>query len=271
MKFIVIPIQCDFFIRPLRGGGEFPPTIFEISIRFYIAAKVGYNTINVQADRLFGYGIQFTAVSGVEEIAVKDVLSVDDPKGQAELGDAADQIWLWDTSAMNWKRYFFRSSRGKVTGWCKEGETTVTTDTMKNGDGFFFRRSSAAVGNVTISGALKAVDATPITLTADRLHFVCNPWPTEISIVDFYNNSIIANPKGQAELGDAADQIWLWDTSTMNWKRYFFRSSRGNVTGWCKDGETVVTSDKIGVGQGFFFRRSSAADSTITWEKPSGI
>ena len=98
---------------------------------------------------MFGYGIQFTAVSGVEEIAVKDVLSVDDPKGQAELGDAADQIWLWDTSTMNWKRYFFRSSRGKVTGWCKDGETVVTADKIGVGQGFFFRRSSAADSTIT--------------------------------------------------------------------------------------------------------------------------
>ena len=40
-----------FLIKPLGGGGGFPPTIFEISVRFYIAAKVGYAQQTANATR----------------------------------------------------------------------------------------------------------------------------------------------------------------------------------------------------------------------------
>ena len=232
---------------------------------------VGYNTINIPANRLCAIGIQFTEVSGLTEIPVKDVFTVDQPKGAAGLSDPADQIWLWDTTAMNWKRYFYSSGRGsKVTGWCNEEDNTkITTDTMKNGDGCFFRRSSTAQGNLTISGALKPTSANPVILTANRLHFVCNPWPVEINIADFA--TLIDAPKGAAGLSDPADQIWLWDTTAMNWKRYFYSSGRGSkITGWCNEEDnTKVTEDKIGVGQGFFLRRSSTANGNLTFVKPT--
>ena len=81
------------------------------------------------------------------EIPVKDVFTVDQPKGAAGLSDPADQIWLWDTTAMNWKRYFYSSGRGsKVTGWCNEEDNTKIT---KLG---FYEESEALTPEYYISG-----------------------------------------------------------------------------------------------------------------------
>ena len=111
---------------------------------------VGYNTINVQANRLFGYGVQFTEVSGLEEIPVKDIISVDVPKGANTIGDTADQIWLYDTTAMDWKKFFYRTQRTTVYGWCDETGTVVTdADVIPVGCGFFFKRASSADGNLS--------------------------------------------------------------------------------------------------------------------------
>ena len=232
---------------------------------------VGYNTIAVPAARLYAVAVQFTEVSGITEMPVKDVLSVDNPQGAAGLSDPADQIWLWNTTGMKWQRYFYSSGRGsKVTGWCNEEDNTkITEDVIKNGDGFFFQRSSAAAGNLTLSGALKGTSADPIVLTASRLHFLCNPWPIAVKISDFA--TMIDNPQGAAGLSDPADQVWLWDTTGMKWKRYFYSSGRGSkVTGWCNEEDnTKVTEDEIGVGQGFFLQRSSAANGTLTFVKPT--
>ena len=234
---------------------------------------VGYSTISVPKSRLYAYGVQFTEVSGLEEIPVKDVLSVNDPKGAAALAGNADQIWLWNSSEIKWQRYFYSSGRGsKVTGWCNEEDNAkITSDTMKNGDAFFFQRSNMADGNITLSGAIKAVDANPVSLAASRLHFVCNPWPVEISIKDFA--SMIDDPKGAAGLAANADQIWLWDSDNIKWQRYFYSSGRGSkVTGWCaEEDNTKITEAKIGVGQGIFLQRSNMADGTLTWIKPAGL
>lgn len=202
------------------------------------------------------------------ELKIKDLLSVDDPQGTSYLDDAADQIWVWDTTRMTWKRYYYNSFRGTPVGWCREEESEETEDTIKNGDGFFFRRSGNADGNITISGALKTTSTAPVALTADRLHFICNPWPVEIGVNEFYTKELIDDPQGVNELDDAADQIWMWNTSKMNWDRYYFNAFRGTPVGWCKEGESEPTNAKIGVGQGFFFRRSGNGDATLTWKKP---
>lgn len=210
-------------------------------------------------------------MSGLREIPVKDVLTVDVPKGASKFGDTADQIWLYNTTTMDWVKYYYKSGRSGAVGWVNAAVdgNTETTDTMKNGDGFFFRRSGAAVGNITISGALKATDADPISLTANRLHFVCNPWP-----VSFKINSIgIDVPKGASKFGDTADQVWLYDTTTMDWVKYYYKSGRSGAVGWVNaavDGATP-TEDSIGVGQGFFLRRSGAAAGNLIWVKPAGL
>ena len=179
---------------------------------------------------------------------------MDDPRGASAIGGPADQIWVWNSAEIKWQRYFYSSGRGsKVTGWCNEEDNTkVTSDTVKNGDAFFFQRSNMAAGNITLSGAIKTKNADPVALTASRLHFVCNPWPVEIGIKDF--STMIDDPKGASAIGGPADQIWMWDTANIKWQRYFYSSGRGSkVTGWCaEEDNTKITEAKIGVGQGVF-------------------
>lgn len=242
---------------------------------------VGYSSVAVPANRLYVQGVQFTEVSGLEEIPVKDVLSVDTPVSSTGFGDSADQIWMWNATTMNWVRYYYkhtgRGSSKKTVGWVNEtiDGTEETTDTMKNGDAFFFRRASSADGNVTISGAIKATNADPVALTANRLHFVCNPWPVSIKIASL--GQMVADPVSSTGFGDSADQIWLWDATAMNWVRYYYkhigRGSSKKVVGWVNetvDG-TEETPDEIGVSRGFFFRRASSAGGTLTWVKPDGL
>ena len=90
--------------------------------------------------------VQFENVAG-GEIAVKDLVAVGTSAGGNSLSDGADQIWRWDTDAAGWTKYFYRSVRGVVTGWCKSGETVATTDTIPVGEGFFFRRGTGSASD----------------------------------------------------------------------------------------------------------------------------
>ena len=242
---------------------------------------VGYNTIAVPANRLYAQGVQFTDVSGIDEIPVKDVLTVDNPVSATGFGDSADQIWLYNTSTMSWVKYYYkhtgRGSSKKVVGWVNQAVDGAeeTTDTMKNGDAFFFRRAIGSGCNITLSGAIKATNADPVTLTANRLHFVCNPWPVSIKIASIAN--MISAPVSATGFGDSADQIWLYNTSTMGWEKYYYkhtgRGSSKKVIGWVKDSVdgTEETTDEIDVGRGFFFRRAIGSGATLTWVKPAGL
>ena len=69
-----------------------------------------------------------------------------DPVATGDI-DGADQIWLWDTAASAWTKYYFYMvprTRPAVTYWVKEGSTDETTDTIPVGKGIFFKRSSGA-------------------------------------------------------------------------------------------------------------------------------
>jgi hypothetical protein len=77
------------------------------------------------------------------EVAVKDLLAVADPVGANAAGTTADEIWVWDVANTAWKKYFYRVQRGTVYGWCKEGETAETAETIPVGACFFFKRTGA--------------------------------------------------------------------------------------------------------------------------------
>lgn len=71
-------------------------------------------------------------------------------------------------------------------------------------------------------------------------------------------------PVGAASTGD---QIWVWDTTSATWTKYFYRvSARSGATKtWCKLGETAETTDTIAPGTTFFFLRdSNGAATTLT-------
>lgn len=58
---------------------------------------------------------------------------------------AADQIWRWNTAENHWDKYFHYYDKNfkDNEGWCKEGETTPTKESIPAGEGFFFRRSTS--------------------------------------------------------------------------------------------------------------------------------
>ena len=216
----------------------------------------------VSAGQYVPLGAQFENASG-GAIAVKDAVKVGEPIGFANIG-GADQIWIWNTSSSTWTKYFYFSSRGQ-TRWVKDGATGVeTTDTIPAGTTFFFLRSGGATGSTTLTlagGVKDLAGSSSFSVTAGQLAFVSNPWPMTIEIKDFYQYVTSGNPVGFANIG-GADQIWLWDTPTSTWIKYFYFSSRGQ-TRWVKEGATgVETTDTIPVGKGIFFQRSGGASAT---------
>ena len=87
----------------------------------------------------------------------------------------------------------------------------------------------------------------------------------------------VDNPVSGTSFGDTADQIWLYNTSTMSWVKYYYkhtgRGSSKKVVGWVKDSVDGAeeTTDEIDVGRGFFFRRAIGSGATLTWTKPAGL
>ena len=236
---------------------------------FYrISDVVGYNTVEAPAAGSYkALSVAFDNVGENVTFPIAELLTVANPKGGAAFGVAADQIWLWDTLANDWVKYYYRAFGTTVTGWCKAGTTVATTDTIGIGETFFFRRGGGgAATTITLSGQVKEFTASAqyAAPAAGSYKFIGYPWPTELPIAGF--EKFQGAPKGGAAFGVAADQIWLWDTLANDWVKYYYRAFGTTVTGWCKAGTTVVTTDTIPAGQGFFFRRAGGGSAdTITF------
>ena len=235
---------------------------------------VGYKQITVNAGTMVGMGVQFNDTATENSIAVKDLISIPeaDQKGAPSFGGTADQIWAWDVSNTAWKKYYFRKQGTRVFGWCKQGQTAVTEDTLANGDGFFFVRPTGSGTTVTLNGAVNLVDPTvPINVAAGTMTFMTYPWPQSYAIANFADNIPVADQKGAPSFGGTADQIWMWDDANTAWVKYYFRKQGTRVFGWCKQGQTAVTEDTIDPGACFFFVRPTGTGTTITFTKPAGL
>ena len=182
---------------------------------------------------------------------------------------AGDSIWRWDSANSDWVKYYYRKlGTQPAVGWCLNGTTTVTTDTIPCGETFFFRRGTAGtVTTLTLSGAVKEFSAKPsYSVAPGHYCFMGYPWPVEIDIATFtkYQGSPVGGASANVTAGDS---IWLWDTGSNDWVKYYYRKlGTQAAVGWCKNGTTTVTTDKIPAGEGFFFRRGTAGTTdTITF------
>ena len=209
---------------------------------------------------------QFENVSG-GAIAVKDAVKVGEPAANASMG-GADQIWIWNTATSAWTKYFYYAKpRSSDKYWVKEGVTgSETTDTIPAGTTFFFLRSAGATGSttLTLAGGVKDLKgSSSFSVTKNQLAFVANPWPMPIVIKDFNNYITSGDAAANASMG-GADQIWLWDTPTSTWTKYFYYAKpRSSDKYWVKEGVTgSETTDTIPVGKGIFFQRSAGASAS---------
>ena len=171
------------------------------------------------------------------------------------------------------KYYYRKVGTAAAVGWCKLGETVVTTDTVSNGDTvFFYRGSGASATTLTTAGGVLPISASQSYSTGagGKFKFMAYPWPVSMSIANF--DTYQGAPRGAASGGlGTPDKIWLWDSAAGDWVKYYYRKvGTAAAVGWCKLGETVVTTDTVPAGEGFFFYRGSGASvDTITFAPPS--
>ncbi|MBR4652044.1 MAG: hypothetical protein IKO72_01675 [Kiritimatiellae bacterium] len=243
---------------------------------------VGYASLNVSAGQIIGLGIQFNDTATENTIAVKDLVTVDVPAGANALGDTADQIWKWENNA--WTKYFYRKRGATTYGWVKYDSSASTqpsvetSDTLGNGESVFFKRATGAGGaSLTLAGAVNLQAATVSTdVAAGQIVQLANPWPTVFPVVNIADCIPAADQAGANALGDTADQIWVWENNA--WTKYFYRKRGATTYGWVKydsaasSQPTTPTTDTIGIGQGFFFKRATGAGgTTVTFTKPASF
>ena len=229
---------------------------------------MGYNTINgVGPSKLVALTVQFENVAG-NDIAVTDLVTSSSPTMNASFA-SADQIWRWDSATDAWRQYYNskKNTMSKtVDGWCLKGDKTNTTDRVGVGETFFFVNHAKTDVSLTLAGGVKAFNAEPAySVGPSKLVFMGNPWPMEMEIYGFETKC--SSPASNASFA-SADQIWRWDSATDAWRQYY--NSKKNtmsktVDGWCLKGDKTNTTDRVSVGEGFFFVNHAKVDQTITF------
>ena len=226
---------------------------------------VGYQTQEVTKGKYHAFAVQFKDVSKANaEIAIQDLFTSSNPQGGTRVAGTVDQIHLWD--GMGWVKYYFDST---LKQWVKDGETDPTKETVKNGDTFFFLRSTKGKtgDTISLSGEVNVVQASQdVEVTKGKYHFISYPWPVQFAVNDFLAAS--TNPQGGTRVAGTVDQVHRWDG--MGWVKYYYDTTRG---GYVKDGESEITTDKLDAGEGIFFLRSTKgkAGDKITFTKPAGL
>ena len=215
--------------------------------------------------------VSFESIGENAEFPIAELLTVAAPVGGASANvNVGDSIWRWDSANSDWIKYYYRKlGTQAAVGWCKNGTSTVTTDTIPCGETFFFRRGASATSStdITLAGAVKPFTASAsYSVEPGKYCFMGYPWPVAMSISNFasYQSSPVGGASANVNVGDA---IWLWDTENSDWVKYYYRKlGTQAAVGWCKNGTSVATTDTVPAGEGFFFRRGTAGTTeTITF------
>lgn len=226
---------------------------------------VGYVTGTVTKNKYTVIPVQFNTVGGTAStVYIKDLVSESNAAGGGSYtAGTADKILKWDPSS-GYTTYF-RYNGVTPNIWCKQGETTETTDTVSVGESVFYKKGTLKNGSYTQAGEIFNGESAVFTLPKNKYALIAYPWPVDIAVKDV--GALITNPgAGGSATAGLADKIMLWNETT-GYVTYFRKT--GDV--WCKEGETEETTDVIPAGAGFFVKKGTLKDGTITFTKPAGL
>ena len=235
---------------------------------------VGYEKIGLEANAMDILAVQFQTVGG-GEVSIQDI-TVD---GQfSELG--GDWIQWWDAEDGKYSKAFYwgESVDGVFDpadedyenplgpGW-GDPDQYIVEATLKPGQAFWSKAVKG--GKVVVSG--EVVSDGTVTLGANAMDLVCNPFPVDTDIQDIV-------PGGQfSELG--GDWIQWWDAEEGKYsKAFYWGESVDGVfdpadedyenplgPGW-GDPDQYIIEATIKAGQGFWSK--AVKGGTLTFKNP---
>ena len=175
---------------------------------------------------------------------------------------------IWSMAEKKFYNYYLRTN----VGWVKVGQadlTKPTTDTVKAGDGVYFKRPNSANANLTISGQINTVDEyVQVDVTKNTTKCMTYPYPIDLPIDDLRKYIDVRKP-GSA-YNTLTDTLQMWDSANKKYVNYYDRTN----VGWVKVGQTDLTKpteDKILAGHSIMFKRPGSANATFKFTKPEGL
>ena len=241
---------------------------------------VGYTTLEVTKEYSI-LAINFKNVDGTDSMPINSVLPYTEGMTKGNATSSADQIQVMREDG-GYNIYFMcNGSAGKATvtdgdgKWVKDGQSTVTEDTIANGSAFWYvsktynANASATPYNITVAGSVEMASTSSRDI-AQSYMLLANPYPCEVPLNDGVKVTSGAT-KGNAT--SSADQIQIM-REDGGYNIYFLSNgSAGKATvtngdgKWVKDGESAVTPDTFPANRGGWFI-SKGGNATVEFTSP---
>jgi len=215
----------------------------------YSLNVVGFQKVTVAPASLTMPGIPFDPASAELNDVIGDQLTA----AKNEFG--ADRIFVWDSVAQEYKKYFLKSTIGNK--WVSYTDPNVaTTDAYLNVEnGFWIDASSVTTQEMVLVGDVINDSVVTNSLVAG-LNMISYPFSTPMNINEI---GLITGTAAKNEFG--ADRIFAWDSVSQQYVKFFFKSTIGNKWVTYTDPNSVA-SNIIDPAGGMWYD----AQSGFTWE-----
>ena len=212
--------------------------------------------------------MQFETISETGEFPVAQLFKHTNEMPGANYLASVDCLQIWSASAKSFKNYYLRTDVGWVAT-DQQDVTKPTTDTVKAGDGVYFKRPGKSDTELTISGQVNVTNpSTIIQITKGTTKCMTYPYPIDFKIKDLIK--YINSPIYGANYLASVDCIQKWSPTGKAYVNYYCRTEVGWVASNQED-KTVPTEDVISAGESIMFKRPGKSDATFTFPKPDGL
>ena len=212
--------------------------------------------------------MQFETISETGEFPVAQLFKHTNEMPGAGYFTSVDCLQIWSASKKQFKNYYLLTNVGWVAT-DQEDVTKPTTDTVKAGDGVYFKRPGKSDTELTISGQVNVTNpSTIIQITKGTTKCMTYPYPIDFKIKDL--EKFINSPMYGAGYFTSVDCIQKWNPSGKEYENYYLLTNVGWV-GQNQGDKTSPTEDVIKAGESIMFRRPGKSDAIFTFPKPEGL
>lgn len=236
------------------------------------ANTVGFTTKSITPDQYYLIGTQFQGVGADAQIEMSKLLVLSNIQsvGFDDMIEQGAEILVFDGVGYNHYYYIndaYDSSDNPVEGeyWADiDGYMVTASDVFTLGQGFWLKVPAAACGEnpgVTAAGEVTSASDYQLELVGSSdgaYSILSNPYPVEAALADITTTGLTA--VGFDDMLDIGNELMIYDGVGYNHYYYIndaYDSNDNPVDGevWADiDGYEVTDSDKIPVGESFWFR-----------------
>jgi uncharacterized protein (TIGR02597 family) len=169
----------------------------------------------------------------------------------------ADQVWIWQPATAKYNKYYYNTTNSR---WQEASfQTPSNTLVLRPDVGILFVRKDTTALTLTLTGEI------PTTVTRVQVRdsgntYVATALPADTNLLGLGLQDKVSWVKATAAA--SADQVWVWQTSTAKFNKYYYHSTNNR---WQEASfQTPSNTLSIPVGTPVMIKKAAASGSTFT-------